>query len=294
VHTRDHVTKTVGTMGPTTQADGHAVNETVKVQDTALFAVGGVLELLDAVMDDRADRGFALIRPPGHHAEPDQAMGFCFFNNAAIGARHLQQKYGVERILLLDIDAHHGNGTQTVFWDDPGVLYVSIHREGAYPFSGSASEVGGGEGRGRIVNIPIDRRVTDRDYARILTGLVEPIARQYDPELVLVSCGFDLHREDPLGQLSLTAEGYRLIADIVIRLADDICGGKLAMVLEGGYSVTGIKDAGRRVIRRLAGLDAVDLEVIERLRRAGVDGVPGLGAAVRVQQEFWDLSRRDR
>lgn len=289
VHTREHVSRTVGTMGPTTQADGKVVDATVRVQDTALFAVGGVLELLDAVMNDRTDRGFALVRPPGHHAEPDQSMGFCFFNNAAIGARHLQRRHGLERILLLDIDAHHGNGTQAVFWDDPGVLYVSIHKEGAYPFSGSVSEVGGGDGRGYTVNIPIDRRVGDRDYARILTGLVEPIARQYRPELVLVSCGFDLHREDPLGQLSLTAEGYRLIADIVVRLADELCGGKLALVLEGGYSVTGIKDAGSRVVRRLAGLDVVDAEVVARLRQAGVDGVPGLRGTVRALSGFWSL-----
>ncbi|MEZ4386859.1 MAG: histone deacetylase [Candidatus Krumholzibacteriia bacterium] len=289
VHTRDHVTRTVGTLGPTTQADGHAVSETVKVQDTALFAVGGVLEMLDAIMAGRADRGFALVRPPGHHAEPDQAMGFCFFNNAAIGARHLQRRHGVGRILLLDIDAHHGNGTQSVFWDDPGVLYVSIHRDGAYPFSGAVTETGGGAGRGFTVNIPIDRRVGDRDYARILTGLVEPIARRYAPEIVLVSCGFDLHREDPLGQLSLSAEGYRLIADIIVRLADELCAGRLALVLEGGYSVSGIREAGRRVIRRLAGLDAVDPEVIDRLRDAGLGGVPGVGAAVKVQREFWPV-----
>ncbi len=289
VHTREHVLRTVGTMGPTTQPDGHAVAETVKVQDTALFAVGGVLELLDALMAGRCNRGFALVRPPGHHAEPDQAMGFCFFNNAAIGARHLQQKHGLERILLVDFDAHHGNGTQTVFLDDPGVLYFSIHRHGAYPFTGEAEEVGVGTGRGATVNVPIDRRVGDRDYARILTGLLEPIARQYRPQLLLVSCGFDLHHQDPLGQLSLTAEGYRLITDILVRLAQEVCSGKVAFVLEGGYSVDGIKDAGRRVIRRLAGLDPVDDEVIEGLRKAGLGGVPGLKAVLRIQREHWDL-----
>lgn len=289
VHTREHVVNTMGLMGPATQPDGIAVAESVKVQDTALFAVGGVLDLLDTIMDGRADRGFALVRPPGHHAEPDQAMGFCFFNNAAIGARHLQRRHGLERILLLDADAHHGNGTQTVFWEDPGVLYVSIHRDGAYPFSGAATEVGGGDAHGYTVNVPIDRRVGDRDYARILTGLVEPIARQFQPQIVLVSCGFDMCKQDPLGQLSLSAEGYRLIADIVIRMAEELCDGKLALVLEGGYSVEGIKDAGSRVIRRLAGLDAVDSEVIDQLRREGVSGVPGLKDVVKVQEEYWQI-----
>jgi len=289
VHTRAHVARTLGVMGPRTQPDNQAVAESVKVQDTALFAVGGLLELLDAIMGARADRGFALVRPPGHHAEPDQAMGFCFFNNAAIGARHLQRKHGLERILLLDLDAHHGNGTQKVFWEDPGVLYVSIHRDGAYPYTGAADEVGGGRGRGFTVNVPIDRRVGDRDYARILASVVDPIARQYRPQILLVSCGFDLHHQDPLGQLSLTAEGYRLLTDLVVRLAQATCGGKLALVLEGGYSVEGIKDAGRRVLRRLAGLDELAPDVVERLRAAGPGGVPGLGKVLKIQREFWDL-----
>jgi acetoin utilization deacetylase AcuC-like enzyme len=287
VHTRDHIHKTVGTIGPTTQPDGHAVSETVKVQDTALFAVGGVIEMLDAIMNGRADRGFALVRPPGHHAEPDQAMGFCFFNNVAIGARYLQRVHGLERILLLDVDAHHGNGTQAVFWDDPGVLYVSIHRDGAYPFTGAATETGGGPGRGYTINVPIDRRVQNRDYARILTGVVEPIALQYRPQIVLVSCGFDMCKQDPLGQLALTDVGYRLIADIVVRMAQELCGGKLALVLEGGYSVAGIKAAGRCVIRRLAGLDLVDDEIIDGLRADGARGVPGIGPVLESIGGFW-------
>jgi acetoin utilization deacetylase AcuC-like enzyme len=169
------------------------------------------------------------------------------------------------------------------------VLYFSIHRDGAYPYTGAADEVGEGVGRGFTVNIPIDRRVGDRDYARILAGVLDPIARQYQPDLLLVSCGFDLHHQDPLGQLSLTAEGYRLITDIIIRIAQDVCGGKLALVLEGGYSVDGIKEAGSRVIRRLAGLDAAEPDVIRRLRDAGASGVPGLKKVLEVQREFWDL-----
>jgi acetoin utilization deacetylase AcuC-like enzyme len=289
VHTREHVARTVGTMGPVTQAENPAVVETVKVQDTALFAVGGVLELLDAIMGARADRGFALVRPPGHHAEPDQAMGFCYFNNAAIGARHLQRKHGLERILLLDVDAHHGNGTQAAFLADPGVLYCSIHRDGAYPYTGAADEVGEGAGRGFTVNVPIDRRVGDREYARLLASLLLPIARQYRPQILLVSCGFDLHHQDPLGQLSLTAEGYRMITDLVVRGAQEVCGGRLAFILEGGYSVSGIKDAGRRVVRRLAGLDELAPEEVSRLAQEGLGGVPGLGKVLEVQREFWDL-----
>ena len=289
VHTRAHIARTMGTMGPVTQPESEAVAETVKVQDTALFAVGGVLELLDAIMGARADRGFALVRPPGHHAEPDQAMGFCYFNNAAIGARYLQRAHGLERILLLDVDAHHGNGTQTVFLDDPGVLYLSIHRDGAYPYTGAAEEVGEGPGRGYTVNVPIDRRVGDREYARLLAGLLLPIARQYRPQILLVSCGFDLHHQDPLGQLSLTAEGYGLITDLVVRSAQEVCGGKLALVLEGGYSVSGIRDAGRRVLRRLAGLDELPAEEVSRLLAAGVASVPGVKKVLEIQREFWEL-----
>lgn len=289
VHTLQHVQRCVGTFGPRLAPDGEEILESERVQDTALFAVGGLLNLLDEIMAGRGEHGFALVRPPGHHAEPDRAMGFCFFNNVALGAQHLLSTHGLARVLVVDIDAHHGNGTQVAFYDRADVLYVSIHRDRAYPFTGAAAEVGEGVGRGYTVNVPIDRRVGDLEYAALLRHLLWPIARRYRPQFVLVSCGFDLHRSDPIGELELTEEGYRWIADLLLRLAAEFCGGRVAWVLEGGYSVAGIKAAGHRVLRRLAGLDALTPTELDRLDRFPIDKVPGIRKAIEVQQEFWGL-----
>jgi acetoin utilization deacetylase AcuC-like enzyme len=244
------------------------------VQDTALFAVGGLLNLLDEIMAGRGAHGFALVRPPGHHAEPDRAMGFCYFNNVALGAQHLLANHGLARVLVVDIDAHHGNGTQLAFYDRD---------------DGAAAETGEGRGRGFTVNVPIDRRVGDLEYAALLRHLLWPIAGRYQPQFILVSCGFDLHRSDPIGELELTEEGYRWIADLLLRLAAEHCGGRIAWVLEGGYSLGGIKAAGRRVLRRLAGLDPLTDADLARFDRARLDKVPGIKKVLEAQAEFWGL-----
>jgi len=289
VHTSQHVQRCAGTFGPRIVPEGEEILESERVQDTALFAVGGLLNLLDEIMSRRGEHGFALVRPPGHHAEPDRAMGFCFFNNVALGAQHLLSAHGLARVLVVDIDAHHGNGTQVAFYDRADVLYASIHRERAYPFTGAATETGAGAGRGYTVNVPIDRRVGDLEYAALLRHLIWPIARRYEPQFILVSCGFDLHRSDPIGELELTEEGYRWIADLLLRLATEVCGGRIAWVLEGGYSVAGIKAAGLRVLRRLAGLDPLSEAELARLDRARLEKVPGIKKVLDVQGEFWGL-----
>ncbi len=289
VHTLQHVQRCAGTFGPRTVPEGEEILASERVQDTALFAVGGLLNLLDEIMAGRGRHGFALVRPPGHHAEPDKAMGFCYFNNAALGAQHLLTYHGLQRVLIVDVDAHHGNGTQAAFWQRPDVLYFSIHRDGAYPFTGAATEVGEGPGRGFSVNVPIDRRVGDDEYARLLWGLLRPIAQQYRPQFLLVSCGFDLHRDDPIGELQLTEAGYRWIADLLGRIAAEVCDGRIAWVLEGGYSVAGIKAAGRMVLRRLAGLDALTPAELSRLEHCRLDHLPGLKKVLQIQTEHWRL-----
>jgi len=290
VHTPQHIQRCAGTFGPRTAPAGEEIIASERVQDTALFAVGGLLNLLDEILAGRGERGFALVRPPGHHAEPDKAMGFCFFNNVALGAQYLLERHGLERVMIVDIDAHHGNGTQRIFWEDPRVLFVSIHRGQAYPWTGEADEVGEGPGRGSTVNVPIDRRVDDRDYALILQHLVRPLAHRFQPRFLLVSCGFDLHREDPIGELSLTEEGYRWIADLLLRTAREVCDGHVAWVLEGGYSVSGIKKAGAKVLRRLAGLDALSDRDLASLRADDLVKVPGIKKVLEVQRELWDLT----
>jgi acetoin utilization deacetylase AcuC-like enzyme len=187
------------------------------------------------VVKGKAKNGFAFLRPPGHHSRPSGAMGFCVFNNIAIAAKQALAM-GVKRILIFDWDVHHGNGTQEVFYDDDRVLFVDIHQENLFPHnSGAQKEVGNGNGKGYTVNIPLPPLCSDADYLYVFDQLVEPFVDKYQPELILVSAGFDAHESDPLGGMKLTTNGFGLLAERTKRLAEKNCGGKLAMFLEGGY-----------------------------------------------------------
>jgi acetoin utilization deacetylase AcuC-like enzyme len=205
--------------------------------ETALLAAGGVLELVDAVVEGRADNGFAAIRPPGHHAERNRVMGFCLFNHVAIAARHLQRAHGVERIAVLDFDAHHGNGTQDIFWNDPDVLYVSLHEHPFYPGTGSAAERGGGAGEGATVNLPLAAGSGDAEVLDALRSAALPAVLQFSPDFLLLSAGFDAHRADPLANLEMTEAGFAELGRAVMDAAADRCGGRVAAVLEGGYDL---------------------------------------------------------
>jgi acetoin utilization deacetylase AcuC-like enzyme len=208
--------------------------------ETALLAAGSTLNAVDAVMAGEVANAFALVRPPGHHAERDQSMGFCLFNNVAIAAHHLLDKYGHSRILIVDWDLHHGNGTQHSFDHDPRVLYFSTHRYPYYPGTGFFDEVGEGKGRGFTVNVPLPPRCDDAVYDAIFARMLAPVARAYKPDFILVSAGFDIHRADPLGGMMVSEEGFGRLAARVLRLADDLCGGRLVLALEGGYDLKGL------------------------------------------------------
>src|SRR5262247_3775790 len=204
--------------------------------EVARLAAGASIELARAVASGRATSGLAAVRPPGHHAEATHAMGFCLFNNVAIAARALQAEDGVERILILDWDVHHGNGTQHCFDEDPTVLYASTHQFPFYPGTGAAHEAGRGAGVGTTLNVPMPAGCGDDEYVGALQRLLVPVARAFRPEILLVSCGFDAHRDDPLAQMEVTRAGFRGMAALVRALADDLCEGRLALVLEGGYA----------------------------------------------------------
>jgi len=221
----------------------------------ALMAAGGTVRAVDEVMQGDLDSAFALVRPPGHHAEPHRAMGFCLFNNVAIAAAHAREHFGLERILILDWDVHHGNGTQVVFEDDPGVLFISAHQSPLYPGTGALQEVGMGAGKGYTVNLPMPRGSGDRAYYYLFKQVVEPIALEFVPQLVLVSAGFDGHHADPLAGLQLTSRGYGQMAEMVMDIAARCCNGKVVMVLEGGYNLDVIGYAVASVISRMFGLD---------------------------------------
>jgi acetoin utilization deacetylase AcuC-like enzyme len=219
--------------------------------DVALLAAGAAIDLARRVLSGRATAGLAAVRPPGHHAESRRAMGFCLFNNVAVAARALQAEDGVERILILDWDVHHGNGTQHLFEDDPTVLYASTHQFPFYPGTGAAHEAGRDAGTGFTLNVPMPAGCGDVEYLGALQRTLVPVARTFRPEIILVSCGFDAHREDPLGGMDLTRAGFRGMTALVRALADDLCGGRLALVLEGGYAAAGLREGTEAVLEAL-------------------------------------------
>ncbi|MEM3699252.1 MAG: histone deacetylase [Candidatus Bathyarchaeia archaeon] len=210
----------------------------LKSFEIALYAAGGTLKAVDLVMNGKYENAFAVVRPPGHHAERFRAFGFCIFNNVAIAAKYLLKNYGLKRIGILDIDAHHGNGTQESFYQTDKVLYVSLHQDPTiFPGTGFSDEIGEGQGLGFNVNIPLPFWTGDRLYLKALREIVVPIIREYKPQIILVSAGLDGHYTDPIGNLSLSVLCYQEIFETVVRLASEICYGKFVSVLEGGYSL---------------------------------------------------------
>jgi acetoin utilization deacetylase AcuC-like enzyme len=218
----------------------------------ALQAVGGVLEAVDAVLAGRAANAFCAVRPPGHHASSRRGMGFCLFNNAAIAASHARLRRGVERVLIADFDVHHGNGTQEIFWRDGSVLFMSSHQWPLYPGSGRADEAGEGPGRGCIINVPLPPGSGDEPFIAAFRDGLEPAARRFRPQLVIVSAGFDCRAGDPLAGLQVSDEGLRAVARILLAIAREHAGGKLVSILEGGYSLDGLAAAARIHVDELA------------------------------------------
>jgi len=215
---------------------------------TARLAAGGFLALLDAIMSGAVRNGFAFVRPPGHHAERNRAMGFCLFNNVAVGAEYLRRRQGLRRILIVDWDVHHGNGTQHLFESDQGVLYVSTHQYPYYPGTGAIDEVGHNDGEGYTVNVAFPAGFGDAEYREAFQKIIEPIARQYDPQFVLISAGFDAHLRDPLGGMQVTESGFTAMAHALLDVARDHCDGRCAAILEGGYDLQAIHNSAQQVL----------------------------------------------
>jgi acetoin utilization deacetylase AcuC-like enzyme len=203
----------------------------------ALLAAGGAMAAADAVMNNKIDNAFGAVRPPGHHAERDHAMGFCLLNNIAITARYLQQKYQLEKVLIVDWDVHHGNGTQHAFYDDPTVFYFSTHQWPHYPGTGLQIEKGVGKGEGFTLNVPLSGGQGNDDYIGIFENQLVPAAKNFKPDFVLISAGFDAHHQDPLAGMQLTEKGYGQLTQIVVDLADEFCNGRIISLLEGGYNL---------------------------------------------------------
>jgi acetoin utilization deacetylase AcuC-like enzyme len=205
--------------------------------DVARLAAGAAIAAVDAAMAEEGGRAFGLIRPPGHHATITTAMGFCLFNNAAIGARYAQAKYGAERVLIIDWDVHHGNGTQEIFWTDPSVYYFSTHQYPYYPGTGSKDERGGGKGEAFTLNVPLSAGTSARDHRQAFTDALHQIERRFPPDLIIISAGFDSRRGDPLGGLMLEDSDFAEMTKEVLRIAEKHGHGRVVGLLEGGYNL---------------------------------------------------------
>jgi acetoin utilization deacetylase AcuC-like enzyme len=218
------------------EADSYLSPESYAV---ALRAAGGACFAVDDVMRGKVANAFVAARPPGHHAERDRPMGFCLFNNAAIAARHAQNKHGAARVAIIDWDVHHGNGTQAIFWEDPSILYASTHQMPLYPGTGAPSETGAGN----IVNAPLAAGDEGEEFREAMTDRVFPAVEKFAPDLIVISAGFDAHWRDPLAGVNLKEEDFAWATNAVMDIADRRCGGRIVSLLEGGYDLTGLADS---------------------------------------------------
>lgn len=223
----------------------------------ARLSAGGIVTAIDAVMTGKADNALAAVRPPGHHATPTRAMGFCLLSNIAIGARHAQAVYGAKKVMIVDYDVHHGNGTQDVFYDDPSVLFISTHQYPFYPGTGALHDIGSGHGVGTTLNMPLRSGHGDNSYKALYEKVLRPAAHRFKPDLILVSAGFDAHHVDPLAMMQLTHTGYTHLTRHLVQLAEELCDAKIVFVMEGGYDLNALAHGMRNIAHVLLGEDEI-------------------------------------
>jgi len=287
-HTRPHIARVAATAGQTYAMLDPDTLTSPRSYEAACLAAGAAIAGVRLVMTGAVKNGFALVRPPGHHAEADHTSGFCLFNNIAIAARYALDKLGAGRILIVDWDLHHGNGTQHSFYDTDQVLYFSTHQYPCFPGSGGVHEIGQGAGEGYTVNVPLPGGQDDRAYARIFRELLCPVARQFHPDLMLVSAGFDIYQDDPLGTMAVTVQGFAYLTRLLMRLAAELCQERLLLVLEGGYHLTGERDGVLAVLAELAGRSLLAPAVVEGLDTAAPP-LPALDDARNIAKKYWSL-----
>ncbi|MHC4479279.1 MAG: histone deacetylase family protein, partial [Planctomycetota bacterium] len=233
--------------------DSEDVPVSQKSFDVAVAAVGGVIAAVDAVVAQKCRSVFCAIRPPGHHALKNKAMGFCIFNNVSIAAKYIQKQHNRPKVLIVDWDVHHGNGTQAAFYEDPSVLYFSVHQYPFYPGTGAADERGTGKSLGFTVNVPLPAGSDDKDYQRVFEEKLVPVVDPFQPDFVLISAGFDAHIDDPIGGMKVTAKGFARLTKMIMQLAAKHCQGRIVSILEGGYNLKGLADSVEAHIRSLMG-----------------------------------------
>lgn len=287
IHTSGYINRIASTVGARLAVLDPDTYASSLSYETAKLAVGGVFAILDHIFKGNMNSGFAFIRPPGHHAEADRAMGFCIFNNIALGAKYVMHTYGAKRVLIVDWDLHHGNGTQHAFYRDPTVLYFSTHQFPYYPGSGDYDEVGEREGRGFTVNIPLRPGQDDKVYTQIFKEILCPIALCFKPDIIMVSAGFDVYFDDPFGGMRVTPKGFASMTRILLNLAERLCGGKILLVLEGGYDLRGLQESVTAVLKEMSG-ESILKEGDFRSEQDKI-AVPVMKTVIEIQRQFWPL-----
>lgn len=285
VHSDAHLAAIDRTAGRAVSIDPDTFTSTHS-RDVALLAAGAAIGAVDAIIQSRATRVLALVRPPGHHAERDKAMGFCFYNNVAAAAAQALA-LGMERVAVVDYDVHHGNGTQAIFYDDPRVLYISTHQYPFYPGTGAAVDVGRGKGTGFTFNVPLEAGATDGDYDAVFKALVDPVIDQFRPELMLISAGYDAHERDPLARMRLSTGGYAVLTKVLCDASDRHCHGRVVAVTEGGYDLTALKGCLESTISVLDGADFA--ATAEEPRNATSRSRTAIAAVRAAQAKYWKL-----
>jgi acetoin utilization deacetylase AcuC-like enzyme len=284
VHAPDYVREVAATAGRATKLDPDTYTSP-ESYEVATLAAGAVLTGVDHTLAGHGP-ALALVRPPGHHAEPDRAMGFCLFNNVAVAAACARAR-GLARVAIVDFDVHHGNGTQWMFYADPDVLYVSTHQFPYYPGTGAAGEVGHGRGAGRTLNVPLEAGATDADYDLVFRACVEPALAEFAPDLLLVSAGFDVHARDPLAQMRVSTAGCRRMVASLWRTAGELCAGRLVAVTEGGYDLQALGECLDATVDVLAAGPGAEAPGPQAPTGPAPRGERALEAVRAAQKGFW-------
>lgn len=289
IHTREYIQRVASTAGKEYVSLDPDTQTSPLSYEAATLAVGGLFNLIDALLNNKIQNGFALVRPPGHHAEANRAMGFCLFNTVALGAEYGRQRHGLEKILIVDWDLHHGNGTQHSFWENSQVLYFSTHQYPYYPGTGAFTEVGGKKAPGFTVNVPLSRGYQDEDFAQIFERILLPIGRQFKPDLILISAGFDTYFQDPLGAMGVTPKGFARMTRILKQLAAEVCQDRLLLALEGGYHLEGLQQSVLAVLQELVGKSPLSAKEQEPDPRPDLPVVEKVWS---IQKNYWKRDHR--